>query len=778
MIISMQGSWKVQVTTKSAAFPQRFVINGADSGNGTYEGVVGKTANVTGAQWTIAVQNDPGTGFQLSDTKLMFPRKVGTNYTFEIRSNDAGSDSDFNDLILTCSTPVNINDFIIYGNVSFYSGRCIFNPCRKGPFVIETAEALLEALKNTKLRKIIEKDYLDRIPREIDWPRPPGPGPGPGPDPGPFKPIVIDLSSEAAVENTQLLYKMVEPQAVTKKAAAAKEETLRSPFAAENFTLVDTIKKESALRLDNVADRVALAKAVDDILFRRCTVEPATNLTLSFEEYDRTTAELAGGPYTGEGNRRLLGDAVTDANGNYIFRFSFDMTFPDIEDPFDIAPGESISVVAYPDVIAKIISFTPYEVIYESAPYYNIANFKRIDLCVPKPKDPPASACFNGNLIGSLGNVFLGGNQNAGGSFLDAALKRYGDGNNLEPSGKISVGSALAGFKVDCACWSGTIDIKGCMYDAAKTATENNIKWYTIRIKRDGTSDWNFVSENYKHPKFSNRNLPNYIGDDVGPDFKLLHVDGGAPVTVPAYRNIQREIYVDGVDWEYSNSDRYMQLHTTLYDVVAGVRTPGRFFVRVDCYDGAGNPVLNGTDMIALYIHNLGLNFGLSVPEFTSPSVLYAGCGLYRLEESQMNEPIKFAFRANDPYGFIDRYALTMGRCPTPMIGLQVNSPKPPLADTTSGQTTLSSGDASANVFHTCVGYAGTLDEFSTADPVEVEIQPASSEGGWLKSGEYFSSLTFYLVAYKRRTNGYNSGLTDNNDYLTHTHILMERKGS
>jgi hypothetical protein len=49
---------------------------------------------------------------------------------------------------------------------------------------------------------------------------------------------------------------------------------------------------------------------------------------LTFEEYDRTLVEQAGGPYTGTGNRRLLGDTITDMFGNYVFRFSFDMTFP------------------------------------------------------------------------------------------------------------------------------------------------------------------------------------------------------------------------------------------------------------------------------------------------------------------------------------------------------------------------------------------------------------------------------------------------------------------
>ena len=82
--------------------------------------------------------------------------------------------------------------------------------------------------------------------------------------------------------------------------------------------------------------------------------------------------------------------------------------------------------------------------------------------------------------------------------------------------------------------------------------------------------------------------------------------------TVPAYINIQREIFVDGMDWEFSNSDRYMRLNTDLYDIIAGVTTPGKFYVRVDGYNSAGILVPNSTDLIALFIHNNGLNFRMT----------------------------------------------------------------------------------------------------------------------------------------------------------------------
>lgn len=147
MVITMQGNWTVAVKSKSAAFPHRFVIAGAVIGNGVYSGNVGSSVFVIGTQWTIAIQNNPGSGYQLSDTQIKFPQAIGGNQVFDIQSNDAGTDEDFNDLILTCSTPQNINDFILYGNVTKYNCGCVFNPCRP-LIVIESWPGLYQAIKN------------------------------------------------------------------------------------------------------------------------------------------------------------------------------------------------------------------------------------------------------------------------------------------------------------------------------------------------------------------------------------------------------------------------------------------------------------------------------------------------------------------------------------------------------------------------------------------------------------------------------------------------------
>ena len=753
MIISMQGNWIVTVKQKNAAFPQRFVIQGASFGNGTYTGVVGTSANVVGSQWSIAIQNDPGTGFQLSDTQLKFPQKIGGNYVFDIHSNDAGGDADFNDLILTCTSPAAINDFIVYGNVTLYSGICLFNPCRTFPFVIESAAALLESLKNPKLSELITKLYPERIPRI----KPPFP-----PNPEPFKPIVLDLSNEAIQPKTSLIYsqlKTATPKTAVKESAMEDSST---SLAFSNFKLEKTVLSKSYATAPELAlNKSEIARIIGGFRFN-CNKKPASNITLSFEEYDRTDAELLGGAYSGSGTRRLLGDTITDMFGNYIFRYSFDMSFPFIEDAVDIAGGENINVVTYPDVIVKVMGASPAALLYESAPYYNVPNLKRINLCLPKSTVNPTSTCFNGSLIGTLGNVFLGGNQNSAGSLSDAALTRDGFFNYLDATGRITVDNALAGLKAQCAAWGGVIDMHGCMYNKAVSAAQNKIKWYTIRIKRAGTLDWAFVSQNYKHPKYSKRHIPNYTGDDVGPFNVALRVDGGAAVNVPAYTNIQREIQVDGIDWLNDRSDRFMQLDTSLYDLLNGVRTPGTFYVQVNGYDSAGNSI--ETDLIPLFIHNLPLNYDLTGLTLDGVGLVDAGCGLYRLTNAQLNNVMRFQFRANDPYGFVDYFKLTTGRCPLPMIALTTT----PARTLPLEEGVLYQGKSSS-IRPTCDGYTGTI---GTPDFVSVSLTPAAPDA-WIRTGEYYTIHSFYLNAAKRVTNGYNSGTQEYN--TLGTSIAFER---
>src|SRR5262249_40951637 len=166
MAITMQGAWTVAVKSKSAAFAQRFIISNAASGNGTYAGdVATPPVFVTGDHWSISIQNAPTAGHWVdSADQITFPTVAAGKVQFDIQSNDAGADQDFNDLILTCSAPQTLTDFFLYGHVSYYDDFCIFNPCWRDWLVIETPVALANALKNPYLKVPIEKLYPLRKP--------------------------------------------------------------------------------------------------------------------------------------------------------------------------------------------------------------------------------------------------------------------------------------------------------------------------------------------------------------------------------------------------------------------------------------------------------------------------------------------------------------------------------------------------------------------------------------------------------------------------------------
>ncbi|MDQ3022635.1 MAG: hypothetical protein M3R36_19035 [Bacteroidota bacterium] len=180
------------------------------------------------------------------------------------------------------------------------------------------------------------------------------------------------------------------------------------------------------------------------------------------------------------------------------------------------------------------------------------------------------------------------------------------------------------------------------MYNAQRSSNDPIITHYTIRYKKPGDPDWSFVTEAYLHPKFSKRNLPNYNGDLVGPFPTNLKVDNGPAKSVPAYMNIQAQVFYNGVDWEWTNLDRYMQLSTAIYQGIE----PGTVYFLVEGYDSAGNLVSGARDLIAMYIDNVPLGFSLDNVWFIDDGVniIKAECNLYKMKDTVLNTPLNILF--------------------------------------------------------------------------------------------------------------------------------------
>ena len=765
MLISMQGSWTVSVKSKSAAFPQKFTIIGANTGNGTYTGeVTTAPVNVTGNQWSIGISSDPGTGFQASKTRIKFPQKIGNKYVFDIESNDSGNDTDFDDLVLTCSTTAFLSEYLIYGNVTLYSGPCWINPCFWKWIVIDTYESLLTALEIPQLKEVITELYPERIPPIKVNPNPPDPAPD-------FKPIMINIVDDVQipVKQAQIFKPFSE---IELKAAGVKTGKKTDEQGDDKHLAHFNVEKMEAAGPNPTRvfkyNKAELARFIEPYRKLICDTDAGANLTLSFEEYDRSVSELAGNPYTGEGDRLPLGNAITDMYGNYIFRF-YQSRWERFRELSDYASGENRAVQILPDVIIKVQQFNPgYHLMFETAPYFNIPNLKRVDLCIPKSKVPDSqSFCWNGNLLGSIGNVYLGGSQNKTASFAAAALDRNGFNNHLRANGVVTVNTSHVAnptsvFSVDCACWGGVVDLKGCLFNGA---TRNNnvpeIHNYTIRYKKSPLDKWEYVTEQMLHPLFHKRfNVlyPGYVGDLVGPFPTSVKEDGGPLKQVPAYINIQREAELLIRDWVPDNIEMIIRLNTNIYQ---GAQ-PGRVFFRVDGYDGAGNLVPNATDMIPLYIDNQPLDFGLANVAFP-PSIEYVACGLYKMNAAQLNTPLQFKFKAadllNDPanpsLGFVDAYNLSFGKCPS-SLALDMSLPVV-RTNITNGILAASPSPVNTDAGG-CAGYKGTRTDFGITGYVDVTIQPNAGVG-WLTATEEYGVFSLGLTATRRVTNGYNTGI-------------------
>ncbi len=731
MAINMQGSWTVRVKSKSAAFAQRFVISGASSGNGTYAGNTGTPpVAVSGGAWAITIQNDQGTGnWVASKDEITFPSISGTNIQFDINSDDAGGDLDFDDLILTCSTPQTLEDFIVYGNVSYYAGFCWFNPCFLYWLVIDNLAGLVAALQNPYLRVPIEKLYPDRVRAALAVPPRPLPDPPP-----PFRPLVIPLREPTALPpklaRAFTLARGAAPES-KKTVAEAKVSAEGTPFSAVVSSRTFQISQAPAAALH--FDRAAVAGIIDHII-PLCETGPLPGVVLGFQEYDRTNAELAGGAYTGTGNREDLGTCATDLSGNYIFRFTRSLAQFIEEATVDVAPGENAAVAALPDVIVRLLD--PNKALgycYESAPYWNIQNLYRINICVPKDcigRLP--TACQGANAIQAIGDIFIGAPQ------IDGS--RVGFNNFLGPDGKITARSALTDVPpARCAAWFSTLDFFACFVDHPE------VTQYTLRFMNSDDPSWRFFQETYLHPEIALLGTPGYSGTVVGPFTRSVHVDGGAAVSAPVYDNIELN-----PAFVLTHRDRKAIITSSLYAPVAPPPHNDRRFgpvkFRIQGYNAAGNLVAAADDTITLFIDNNCAFFDIASVSLQGQSG--GDCALFNLPQNNLAAPLTVQYRANQFAGFMDSYGLSV-RKGNAGTGTPVR---------------ISGGQISGAYVHgddiVCNSLEGTFDDPSHdgSGYVTVDIGPPAAapfNGNWLDVSQPFCTFAVNLSCAVRLTNGY-----------------------
>jgi len=103
------GSWLISVTSKDAAYSQRYVIDGSDRSDGAYAADVGSPVlQVTGAEWRITLEwnDNAASGWQPS---RVIRRSVGfdvDNGLVVVLGVDDNwpdvADNDFDDIVIRC----------------------------------------------------------------------------------------------------------------------------------------------------------------------------------------------------------------------------------------------------------------------------------------------------------------------------------------------------------------------------------------------------------------------------------------------------------------------------------------------------------------------------------------------------------------------------------------------------------------------------------------------------------------------------------------------------
>lgn len=709
MTIQVQKSWTVSVKSKSAGFSQRFIISGADTGNGTYDGkTTTPDIDVTGDNWSITIQNKPTSKpWVNSDDQITFPKLSGTQIHFDIESNDAGSDEDFNDLILTCTTSHNSEDFILYGHASCYSGRCLLNPCR-GPFVvIDTLGAFQEAIKNPLLHSAIQELYPEKI-RQYEKPRP-----FPDPEPEPFTPIMLPTR-----EQTALPARLSQQLRLVSDTSNKKAETRQLASQTVN------IAQQSFRRVDY--NQASLADLASKLRWR-CNVEDLPGFVLRFNEYDRTETELSGGAYSGEGIREILGMAVTDRNGNYIFRFSHDNTASVSETLNDIATGEDPFVQMMPDVIAELLDSTaPDGVAHESAPYWNIPSpLRRINICIPCSKvRRPVTKCTGDYRFESVGRIRIG---------IPA--------NTFDSEGRITATDSSGNVpQARCAAWERTLDLNGCLGD------HETVAYYTIRYSRylsgSGWSSWEFYQVPLKLFKTS-------IMDTVkiGPfDRKLEVINNGTLVDdTPAYNNVQGNF-----DWASSEWALRASVNTRAAPFGGHI---GPVLFHIQGYAASGHQVADPrTSTIKLYLDNQSPDFEIDTLMVGAQEEGDTPCNVFTLAGEPNPAVLTARFKAIHEQGFLHSYQLSVRKGNLPSF----------LINTTSGPLGEISAQLGNTYAHTggspCNDLVGTRvpDEITAVgDFATAYITPQS--GNWLESNQTVCAFSVKLNCVKRATNGYNT---------------------
>lgn len=729
----MQGSWTVRVKSKSASYDQRFVIKGASKVNNStsgpfiYAGVVdNEEYKIIGDNWTISIQNNPGSGYRPSIERIKHPIISNNKHCVIIESDDSGGgDTDFNDLILECQTDVTSEDFLVYGNLNYYSDSCLVNPCIPQFMVIENWKALKVLMLNPIIKATIEKLYP-----EIIWRDPPIPEP----DPPVFTPLMIPLRDILPVPRKKLQRILLKPLPQGKDKSNAMNVALdMDNIHSSVISDEDENTPEPRIKSGYDIDKIELA-SIFDRLRLNCETGPIANGIIKIFEYDRTASERAGAAYKGNGHREYLGFTQADYNGNYLFRFHKPTWHKALEAiPYALEGREYISQMM-PDLILNLVDPNDNNnILYESPCYWNIPIIKRINVCIPQSEVGLIPFPCNGqSVIQRIGNTVLGPlNPSTG--------ERLGP-NNLTNEGIITTNHYLAPNVIHAA-WRGNLALWGCL-------TNNAIKWYTIRYKPMYQSVWTMYSRVFTLPKYSDVGGLHLGDEKVGPFTRQLKLNTNNKVDCPAYINVETD-----PDPDWMESMRSLKAFINSNSLIGN---HGPVDIRLEGFSNSGNKLAD--EPVTLYIDNIRPNASIN-PKITMGTIALGNCALFTLPKDSNgntieNEPITVIFKAIQTSGFMGKYALTINKG---AIGSFAVTPGVMDALCVGGNldSNLNSGRHYKQLsISSCLKkFKGTISELASDGQGNYSVILTPSLP-WLNSNQTFCAFSLNLNGNTRHTNG------------------------
>jgi hypothetical protein len=492
---------------------------------------------------------------------------------------------------------------VIYGHATAYSGSCWYNPCFPYFLVIDSIAQLTRAVKNPISRAALEKLYPEVVRPGLKNP----------PDPGPlrtFTPMMLPTPRSPGMPPQSYQVTQTRDEVSTRQVVFGKNTSvamLDSELTRNLGVLYDGFQKQLFL----------------------CKTTTLGNYGLRFQEYDRTSAELGGGAYTGTGDRESLGITATDPFGNYVFRFSRDLSDVVEEALNDVAVGEDATVQALPDLIAQVLGAGLIPAA-ETGCYFNVHNLQRIDICVPAVNIVLPSSCVDNKILTFIGKISM-----------TSVL------NSLDSTGRITAHSSAGNAPtIDCGVWWGNLDLWGCFGNPT-------IARYTVRSRPlgSGPGAW--------QPHFSEerREVGGGLSKKIGPFFDLALA---VPFDlVPSPGKVAHASYLNA-----ENDPTIVQPGAFLKATLgSGGFAAGSYEVRIDAYN-AGGDFLKG-ETHTLFIDNSTPSVAISDILLAGAPVIISGtgCTLQTLTPGELSANLDVRYKVDHASGAILYYAVGVSRC-------------------------------------------------------------------------------------------------------------------